>query len=477
MKKQIQHYTIWMTAGFLLTACSVPHKYEGETLQKAEELESSRSFQQAQEMNWPTDIWWTRYQDKQLNQLIEEALQDASTMAAAEARVKKARAVLQQAGALKKPQVAAAADASMTKVSYQYQAYAPPEGWNDYGEVLLDFHYDFDFWGKNRALVAASESRLAMAEAEKASVRLMLSTAVAESYAELARLYANLDTVESAFEVRNKTVELLKKRYDNGLENKGAVSQAESAAANVEAELLRLKEVIVLQKNGLSALLGKGPDRGDVIEPPQIDFTRQFGLPLNAGVGLLGHRPDISTARWQVEAASSQIDAAKAQFYPDVSLSAFIGLQAFGLSDLFDSGNDAGSVGPAIYLPIFSGGRLEGNLSSAEADYDLAVSNYNGILVQAFHQVADAVTSMTALDGRIDKTKEAVEAAADAHQIAVNRYEGGLAGYLDVLSAEDALLTGKRMLVNLESRAFSLDLALVHALGGGYQDNNNIERR
>ena len=477
MKKQIQQYAICLTVGLLLTACSLPHQYEGETLQKIDEFEFSRSVQQAQEMNWPNDTWWTRYQDNQLNQLIEEALQDASTMDGAEARLKKAAAIIEQTGALRRPQIGASADASMSKVSYRYQAYSPPEGWNDYGSVALDFRYDFDFWGRNRALVAASMSRLAMAEAEKASVRLLLSTAVANSYAELARLYDNLATVKSALAVRQKTVELLTKRYDSGLENKGAVSQAESASANVEAELLHLREAIALQKNGLSALLGKGPDRGLTIEPPAIDLTTQFGLSHDAGIGLLGHRPDISAARWRAEAASSQIDAAKAQFYPDVSLSAFIGLQAFGLSDLFDSGNDAGSVGPAIYLPIFSGGRLQGNLVSAEADYDLAAADYNETLVQAIHQVADAVTSIKALDGRIAKTSQAVESARDAYRIASNRYEGGLARYLDVLTAENALLVSERMLVNLESRAFSLDLALVHALGGGYQENNNKEGR
>lgn len=472
MKKQIQHYTVWGMTTLLLASCSIPHQHEGTALQQMNELETSASMKKAAEMDWPKDTWWTRYQDEQLNQLIEEALRDASTMAAAEARFNKALAGVNQAGALKKPQLGAAAEASMTKVSYRYQAYAPPEGWNDYGSMILDFRYDLDFWGKNKALYAASESRLAMAEAEKASARLFLSTAVANNYAELARLYANLETVESAFEVRTKTVELLTKRHENGLENKGAVSQAQAAASNVEAELLRLEEAIVLQKNSLAALMGKGPARGESIVAPQIDLMKQFGLPVNSSLGLLGHRPDISAARWRVEAASHNIKAAKALFYPDVSLSAFIGLQAFGISDLFESGNDAGSAGPAIYLPIFSGGRLEGNLSSAEADYDLAVSEYNETLIQAIRQVADAASSMQALDSRIVKTREAVEAAKDAHQIATNRYEGGLARYLDVLTAEDALLASERMLVNLESRALSLDLALVHALGGGYQDKN-----
>jgi len=473
IKKRMQTGVALLLTTTLLVGCSIPHQYEKAPLQAAEELGSGQAFHEITEMNWPADTWWQRYKDPQLQSLIEEALKDSPSMDAAEARFKSAQGMVRQAGALEKVQVGAALDASMTKVSYQYQAYMAPKNWNDYGSMLLDFSYEFDFWGKNRAIVAAATSRMAAMAAEKAAAGIILSTGVANGYAELARLYANKDTVEAALEVRRKTVDQLDRRYRNGLETKGAVSQAQAAAAGVEAELLALQEAIKLQKNGLAALLGKGPDRGAVIARPTIKLSQKFGLPADVGVGLLGHRPDVSAARWRAEAASRQIDAARAQFYPNVSLSAFIGLQAFGIADLFESGNDAGSVGPAIYLPIFSGGRLEGQLSAAEAGYELAVGEYNETLVQAIRQVADAVTSLQALDDRIAKTREAVAAARDAHQIASNRYEGGLARYLDVLTAEDALLNNERALVNLESRAFSLDLALVYALGGGYTTKNS----
>lgn len=198
-------------------------------------------------------------------------------------------------------------------------------------------------------------------------------------------------------------------------------------------------------------------------------MTSRYGLPSEAGVGLLGHRADITAARWRAEAAAQQVGIAQAQFYPDVTLSAFIGYQAFGLDHLFDSGNDAGAIGPAIYLPLFTGGRLEGQLTSAEARYQEAVAQYNGTLVQALHEVADVVTSSQALQARINKTEQAVQQAEQALHIATNRYQGGLATYLDVLVAEESLLNNQRALVNLQSRAFSLDLALIHALGGGFE--------
>jgi NodT family efflux transporter outer membrane factor (OMF) lipoprotein len=468
-RKSVLSCALTLVSITLLSSCSMPHDYTMPPVKSAQEYEFSKTIKAMPARDWPNDMWWERYQDPQLNQLIEEALEESPTMHIAEARLKNAAGIARQIGALQKIQVSAAASASLTKVSYEYQSYMPPENLNDYGSLLLDFAYEFDFWDKNKASVAAATSELAAAEAEQAASKLLLSTSVANSYAELARLHVNLETVNEALDIRRQTVELLTKRYEKGLENKGAVSQATSAEASVEAELLRLQESIELQKNAIAALLGKGPDRGNTITSPGIQLADDFGLPPDTGVNILGHRPDVAAARLHAEAAGQRIGVARAQFYPNVSISAFIGLQAFGLDNLFKSGNDAENIGPALYLPIFSGGRLQGQLTSAEATYEQAVSVYNATLVQALHDVADAVTSTRVLDARIQKTQQAVEAAHAAHQIANNRYAGGLARYLDVLTAEDALLESERALANLESRAFNLDIALIHALGGGYQ--------
>ncbi|CAM3932581.1 Multidrug resistance outer membrane protein MdtP precursor [Vibrio aerogenes CECT 7868] len=453
----------------LLSGCMTPPDETLTSVKSADEAGYTKTFQEISAIDWPDDHWWTRYQDHQLTQLIETALSDSPTMQVARARLRNYEGIAQQTGALRKIQAGLSANASQTKVSYRYQSYAPPANWNDYGSLTLNFSYDLDFWGKNKASVAAAVSELAAAKAEQAATRLMLSTSIAQAYAELARLYANEDTVAAAVHVRRQTAELLTKRYRNGLETKGAVSQAKSAVASVEAELLSLKESVQLQKNAIAALVGDGPDKALSVTRPDVHLSRTFGLPGDLGVGLLGHRPDVSAARWRAEAAAQRIGVARAQFYPDVSLSAFIGYQAFGLDNLFRTGNDAGSIGPAIYLPIFSGGRLEGQLTSAEANYETAVGQYNDTLIQALHDVADVVTSTKALDSQIEKSRQAVEAAREAHQIASNRYQGGLATYLDVLSAENALINSERALVNVRARAFTLDLTLIHALGGGYQ--------
>ncbi|MFB0937028.1 MAG: TolC family protein, partial [Propionivibrio sp.] len=195
-----------------------------------------------------------------------------------------------------------------------------------------------------------------------------------------------------------------------------------------------------------------------------------FGLPRELPANLLGRRPDVVAARLQTEAQLRRIDQKKAEFYPNVNLAAFIGVQSLGLNMLTRSGSTPGSIGPAISLPIFTGGRLQGELRSSVAAYEETVASYNRTVTQALQEVADAGLSQKALSGRLAKAEEAVAAASEAHRVARNRYEGGLSSYLEVLSAEDVLLSSLRSLTDLQSRAFSLDVALTRALGGGYRE-------
>ena len=455
-------------AALVMSACAQAPDHLLSQMKKADDFSSSQSLNSQNKVSWPDNKWWLRYHDQQLNQLMDEALQDSPSLQAAEARLRNMAGVAEQIGAIRSIQVGASASASETKVSYAYQAYMPPHNWNDYGSVTANFSYDFDFWGKNKASVAAATSDFAAAEAETAAARLMISTSLAQAYAELARLHLNKETAQTAVAIRTKTVELMTNRFNNGLETQGAVKQMQALQANAEAELLAVDESIQLQKNAIAALLGKGPDRGLSIQRPSVQLSDSFGLPENTGINILGHRPDVTAARWRAESAAKRIHVAKAQYYPDVSISGFIGYQAFGLNNLTRTGNDAGSIGPAIYLPLFTGGRLSGQLTSAEATYEEAVANYNSTVTQALHDVADVMTSSKALKARLEKTEEAYQDAKAAYQIADNRYRGGLATYLDVLTAEDAMLNTQRALVNLQSRSFSLDVSLIHALGGGF---------
>ena len=453
-----------------LSACAtLPKSSAQPQIASAADYASSQSLAAPVGM-WPADSWWESYGDPQLSSLIAEALAGSPDIAVAEARLRRAQAGAQVADAARKPQASASAAAIQQKHSYNYLTPRDltPQGWDDYGTASLTFTWQLDFWGRNRAALAAATSEANAARAETAQARLLLATAIASSYAELARQHAAHDTAVAALEVRSKTVQLFRERYENGLETLGSVRQVESRRSSAEADVLAIEERMATQRNSIAALLGAGPDRGLSITRPTVDVARSFALPEHLEAELLGRRPDIVAARMRAEAAARRIDQARAEFYPNVNLTSVIGLQSKGLDMLTRSGSSTGSSGPAISLPIFTGGALRGQLRGAEADYAAAVAEYDRVVIHALQELADAAVGQKALGPQLERTADAVDAAREAWRIQSNRYEGGLANYLDVLSAQDDLLANLRSQSDLQSRSFALDVALVRALGGGY---------
>lgn len=462
---------LFAALALVVTGCAqIPPLGPQASIKEGQSYAADRSFS-AEATRWPDERWWQAYGDQQLDALIAEALLDSPDLAAAGARLRRAEAVGQVTGAALLPQVSANGSLTQQKQSYNYLTprNMTPDGWQDYGRATLDFNWELDFWGKNRAALAAATSELEASRAELAQARLSLAASIASDYMELARLFAARDTAARSVEVRSKTATLFAERFANGLETKGSQREAEARRAAAEGELLLVDEQIGLQRHRLAALLGAGPDRGLAIERPAIRLGDPVGLPGELAVNLLGRRPDVVAARLRAQAQLRRIDQKTAEFYPNINLSAFIGVQSLGVDMLTRNGSSTGSVGPAISLPIFSGGRLSGELRSTAATYDEAVASYNGTVTRALQEVADAALSQKALAGRLRKGEEAVAAAIEAHRIASNRYQGGLANYLEVLSVEDTLLSSLRSLTDLQSRSFSLDVALKQALGGGYR--------
>lgn len=462
-----------LAVAFGLTGCaSFPLLEQPRSLKLASDYQAANSFA-APDGLWPAERWWEGYGDPQITVLIDEALRDSPDLAAASARVRQAEAFGKVAGAALLPQVGANASVTYQTLSYNYLTprNMTPSGWNDYGIGTVNLVWDLDFWGKNRAGLAAATSQLEASLAELAQARLCLSAAVAAGYADLARLFALRDVAGRSVEVRKKTAELFDNRFNNGLETRGSLSEARARLAASEGELLMIDEQIGLQRNRIAALLGAGPDRGISITRPGINLKTNFVYPAKLAANLIGRRPDITAARLVAEAQAHRIKQKKAEFYPDVNLAAFIGFQSLNLDMLTRSSSSIGSVGPAISLPIFTAGRLQGELRGAAAAYDEAVAVYNRTVTQALQEVANAGLSAKALTPELAKGEAAAAAAGEAHQVASNRYQGGLASYLEVLYAEDILLDTQRQLANLRSRALTLDVALKRALGGGYQND------
>ena len=422
--------------------------------------------------DWPAEDWWTGYGDPQLTSLIEISLQGAPTIAVAQARLRRASALVELAGAAQSPTVSASAAVGESKPSYTTGLPTPPalHGWNDTGRATLDFSYELDLWGKTRASIAAATSEEAAARADAAAARLIVSTSIAAAYADLARLFADRDVLTSTLTVRQQTLDLVRRRTERGYDSDAELRQAEVGPPLARAELEAVDEQIALTRLRLASLMGQAPDRAAAIARPQVGALHGLGLPADLPAALIARRPDLVAARWRAEAASERIDLAHAAFYPNVNLVGLIGVQSLGIGNLANAGSDFGSVGAVLGLPIFDGGRRKAGFKVVRADYDAAVAGYDATLNLALEEVADAVTSQRALDRRLVDSRQAQDAASEAWRLAKRRYTAGATDFTAVLVAEDRMLATRRAVSALESRRFILDLALVRALGGGWRE-------
>ena len=287
------------------------------------------------------------------------------------------------------------------------------------------------------------------------------------------QLVADRAASQESLTERQQSAELVRQRQSQQLENEGELSQARSRSAGAQADLDQIDGQIALARNQLAALVGKGPDRGLDIALPGTVQLKPFGVPSSLGVDLIGRRPDIVAAKLRADAASKRIDVAHAAYYPNINLNGDLGFQALGLVNLISPASEIGQIGPALSLPIFDGGRIEGGYRNARAQYDEAVANYDKTLTQALRDVADVLANQHELSTELADAKVALAESENAYRIATLRYEGGLSRYLDVLTSEDTLVVQRRRVADLQARAFGQDVALVRALGGGFEANAN----
>jgi NodT family efflux transporter outer membrane factor (OMF) lipoprotein len=456
-------------AGGLASCASLPPNTPARVAKAPDAYETARTFD-APARDWPTDDWWRRYNDPQLNALMDEALRSSPTLAEATARLTRARADRAVAAAAILPRLDVNGNVKEDKESYKsaIPAIFIPKGYQDYGAVTLNLDWELDFWGKNRAAIAAATSEARAAEAEAAEARLLLTTDIASTYATLGRLRADRDVAAQSVRVREDTAALVARRVSNGLDTQAELKQASASPPATRATVAALDEQIALTRDALAALVGAGPDRGLTLSPDTPPSVAAFGLPSDLRLSLIGRRPDVVAARWRADAASRRVHVATASFYPNVDLTGYFGQQAFHIDQLVSRGAAVGAIGPALDLPIFEGGRLRGALRGARADRDAAVAAYDAAVTQALHEVADAAASERALTERLSQSRKALESYEGAYKVARLRYEGGLSTYQSVLLAEDAVLAQRQIVSDLDGRAFTLDVALVRALGGGY---------
>jgi NodT family efflux transporter outer membrane factor (OMF) lipoprotein len=416
---------------------------------------------------WPADGWWRRYNDAQLDRLMDEAVSGSPDLAAAAARFRRAQGLAQQAGAALLPTIDASASATEQKQS-RNTGLPVQSGWHDTGTLTVGLSFDLDLWGKNRAALRAARKDAEAALYDEQEARLALTTGIAATYADLASLYAQRDNLESALDIRTQTLKLVEQRVAGGLDTQAELKQAQARIPQTNADLAATDEAIMLDKHALAELAGQGPDRALTIARPAAGILQAQGVPADASIELIGRRPDIAAARVRVEAAAERIKEARAAFYPNINIVALAGFQALGLGNIFASGSSFGSVSPAVTLPIFHGGSLQGQYRGRRGEYDEAVALYDSQVIQALRQTADAVTSEQMLARRLSESRSALAAYEDALRLARLRYGQGLSTYLDVLTAQESVVSARLTVAQLETRAFTLDVQLVRALGGGF---------
>jgi len=414
--------------------------------------------------------WWQSFGDAELDQLITQALAGHPTLAVARARVARMLALADVNQSTRFPQVSVGAD--VTRQRYTANGlYPPPLAGNVYnsGTAQLGVAWAPDLFGQHTAEIASALNQTQAAQADAQAAAVSLAAQVCRAYITLARLVAQRHVAQQTLAQREKFSTLATERVKAGLDTQLELQQAEVALAQARGQAEMLDEQINLVRHQLAALTGQGVATYAALNP---DLTRLQleDMPLTLGTDLLGRRADVVAARWRVEAAVQDVQAARTQFYPNINISAFAGVSAIGTGKLFESSSGQAGISPAIRLPLFDGGRLRAQLKGRQGDLDIAIASYNGVVLDAVKEASDAVSSSQSLQRQQQDEGKALASAQAAYDIHVARYSAGLINQLAVLNAESQWFAQRRSAIDLRARELDNRVALMKSLGGGWRD-------
>ena len=439
---------------------------------------------------WPEDRWWEQFNNSELTRLEETALKDNPGLKRASARLREAQGFVRVEGARLLPFLEADASLTYERIS-QHGVFAALNPEVAGARILLgvinplSFRYEFDFWGKNRAMMEAALGQAAAEEAEEAEIRLHLTTGIARAYFRGQALSRQLALVRAMVDLRRQLRQLAETRFKLGIDNELAVKQA---TAEYEAAVKRqagVRDQLDVQRHLLARLTGKGPDEGlHLFKGPHVVPLDVVPIPEHLPMGLLVHRPDLAATLYRADSAARLVKVAKTQFYPTIDLTAFVGFNALTLtkgadklaSFLFSGQSFSYGIAPGLRLPIFEGGRLRGELSVQRAEYDAAVELYNDTLLGALREVADSLSAWQATKEMLDSHRRLVASLTEDWHLAKIRVVTGLDDDREVLRHRFPVLEQEYSLRALESDQLVAAVDLIESLGGGYH-NPDIEKR
>ncbi|MDG0063121.1 efflux transporter outer membrane subunit [Burkholderia sp. IO2] len=429
---------------------------------------------------WPAPDWVKQLQDPQLDDLVAEASQHNPDLQVAQARLRIAQAQLQQfdsltgltgtAGATisraRMPKPGDIADVTAGGYRVPVQIFGDPNV--SPSSIFVGLNYQLDLWGKNRAATKSLMSLRDAAGVEAEQVRLTLAVAIVTVYCQLDQAYAVRDLLQQKLKISQRVTAVLRERTARGLDNAYDASDASIKRSRLLEQIALNDEQIKLAQLQLGVLSGRGPERGLALQRPRVGAFAGGAVPARLPADLLGRRPDIVAARLRVEAAFANADSTRAQFYPDVNLVALGGVFALTPASLFSRDSIAGSVGPAISLPIFDRGRLKAKLGADVAQADVAIGLYNKTVDDALGQVAQLITSLQTSQTLVAQQQDAVAAAQKIVQIAADRHRRGVLMQKDVDVADLTLIDERTQMIALLGKQRTLRVGLIGALGGGF---------
>lgn len=407
--------------------------------------------------------WWESYRDPVLTNLIATALTNNKDLRIAAARVEQSLGNYRSQRASLVPWLNGSADWNRGRSGITGQTAGQYDAFG-----LLS--YELDFWGRLRRLTEEARAQLLASEEGRKSVYIGLVAQVATTYFNLRALDAQLVIAQSTYASRTNSLELTRVRYDknNGIASELDVRQAETQVFSAQNSIAQLERAIGITENALSLLLGDNPGpiaRGQALDEQHSPATVPAGMPAD----LLLRRPDILAAEQQLIAANANIGAARAAYFPTISLTAAFGVQSVQLEDLFTSGaSKAWRFAPQIAGPIFSGGQIRAGVQVAEARKNELLAAYEQSILNAFREVDDALLSIAKLREQIAVSAANVAAERRRLALSLDRYENGVSSYLEVLDSERSLFAAELALVELRSDLLSAIAQLYKALGGGW---------
>jgi multidrug efflux system outer membrane protein len=454
---------------FAVTACTMAPRYERPDAPVPDTWPSGAAYATSQNTErTAADIPWREFvKDEKLRQVIDQALKNNRDLRSTLANIQSARAQYRIQRADLFPQVNGEVNATRSKNIRTLSGLdREVELETTYTASVGLSAFEIDLFGRVRSLSQAALETYLATEAAGRATRISLIAETASAYLTLAADNTQLALSQRTLESAQRTMEITRQRLVAGVSSRLDLRQAETVYQQARADLASTRALIAQDRNALELLAG-GPIADSLLPAELPDQDWLADVPAGLSSSVLLQRPDVVQAEHQLKSANANIGAARAAFFPRLSLTASSGLASSELSELFNNGASVWSVGPNLTLPIFNGGANVANLAYANAQRDLYVSQYELAIQTAFREVADALAIRGTIQEQLDAQRALVDAAADSYQLAEARYSKGVESFLNTLDAQRSLYNAEKSLVAARLTASDNVVTLYRVLGGG----------